>query len=95
MARGLRLIGHLCASLVALAWFVIARRGSTLVFTHAPDVDARGRDPQMGPLIRQLQAEGEALMEVTLVPLSGGWPVACCGRSGHSSRMPRCSPWQR
>ena len=72
LARAVRLAGHLLASALALGWFVLARRGGTLVFAHAPDVDASGRDAQMGPLVERLVARGERLVEVTFVPLSGG-----------------------
>ena len=73
LARGLRLLGHLawCAAVVpALA---LTRRGARLVFTHAQDVDADGRDRQMGPLVWELCRRGRPFVEVTYLSLDGGF----------------------
>jgi hypothetical protein len=72
LRRALRFLGHLALSAASLAWFVVGRRGATVVFTHAPDLDAEGRDPQMGPLVEGLRTRGRAFVEVTFVSLDGG-----------------------
>lgn len=73
MLRHLRrlswLVVHLAFTAASLAWLALARRGATLVFTHAPDLDAEGRDAQMGPLVDGLLARGLPVVEWTLVPL--------------------------
>lgn len=54
-----------------MVWvLVVFRRRSNLVFTHHGDIDADGRDQQMGPLVDALIAGGEGLVEVARIPLS-------------------------
>ena len=72
LLRGARLLAQLAFSAVSCGWFLLARRGATLVFTHAPDVDAEGRDPQMGPLVEGLLERGRPIVEVAFIPLDGG-----------------------
>jgi hypothetical protein len=72
LLRALRLPAHVALSLAALAWFALARRRATLLFTHAGDVDENHRDRQMGPLVDALAARGQPFVEVILVSLSGG-----------------------
>ena len=45
---------------------------SVLVLTHAQDVDAEGRDQQMGPLVDALRARDTPLVRIVLVPLDAG-----------------------
>ena len=63
-----------CGVLLALAARRALRRGrrSVLVLTHALDVDAEGRDQQMGPLVDALRGAETALVRVVLVPLEPG-----------------------
>ena len=72
LLRGARLLAQLAFSAVSCGWFLLARRGATLVFTHAPDVDAEWRDPQMGPLVEGLLERGRPIVEVAFIPLDGG-----------------------
>jgi hypothetical protein len=67
--RALRFVAHVLATAAALAWLASTRRGATLLFTHAPDIDADGRDHQMGPLREGLLARGRKVVEVTLLSL--------------------------
>ena len=77
LGRAGRLVGHVLASAVCAVWFVFTRRGATLVFTHAPDIDRDGRDRQMGPLVDRLITDGRPIVEVTFISLDGddarGW----------------------
>jgi hypothetical protein len=64
--------------MVHVAWSVagglvalLARRRAFVVFTHAGDRDAAGRDAQMGPLVEHLRARGERVVEIVLAPLCG------------------------
>ena len=61
--------GHLLWSVMALLVVTISRRGGVLVFTHYHDVDADGRDQQMGPLVDELVEGGASLVEVCRIPL--------------------------
>jgi hypothetical protein len=72
LLRAFRFAAHVAVSVASLVWFACARRGAVLVFTHAPDLDRDGRDPQMGPLVEALRARGLPLVEVTFVSLDRG-----------------------
>jgi len=61
--------GHLLWSVMALLVVTISRRGGVLVFTHYHDVDADGRDQQMGALVDELVEGGASLVEVCRIPL--------------------------
>ncbi len=67
LARGFWLLVQLAGGLLALAWFVMARRGCPLLLTHHQDRDVRGRDQQMGVL---LDALAPRCIEVARVPLT-------------------------
>ncbi len=70
--RALRFVGHLVVTAASFAWFCVVRRRATLIFNHEPDLDADGRDRQMGPLVDALRAQKSAFLEVTFVALDGG-----------------------
>lgn len=61
---------HAPWTLASLAWCALARRRGVLTLAHAADVDAHGKDAQMGPLVQALTARGERRVAVVLVPLA-------------------------
>lgn len=63
---------HLLWSILVVGVMVVFRRGGALVFTHYQDIDADGRDQQMGPLVDSLIDDGERLVEICRVPLGPG-----------------------
>lgn len=75
MLRQLRYLAlplHFAVTVVAVLYFATCRRGGVLAFTHYRDLDPRGRDHQMGPLVESLASE-RRLLEITFVP--PGWEV--------------------
>ncbi|MEE2888511.1 MAG: hypothetical protein VX951_13860 [Planctomycetota bacterium] len=68
---------HLLWSGLALGASVLFRRGGTLVFTHYHDIDADGRDQQMGPLVDSLIDSGANLVEISRIPLGPAFLDAC------------------
>ncbi len=59
-------------SILVVGAMVVFRRGGALVFTHYQDIDADGRDQQMGPLVDSLIDGGERVVEICRVPLGPG-----------------------
>jgi hypothetical protein len=61
-------------NLAGATWALIRLRSHgtsarVMVFTHYHDIDATGKDRQMGPLVDALIADGVPVVEVTLVPV--------------------------
>lgn len=72
LRKAMHFVPHLVATLIAARTLRRTGRGGILVFSHLQDVDAGGRDRQMGPLVAGILARGLPLLEVRLVPLRRG-----------------------